>query len=128
MKNVITYGTFDLLHPGHINLLRRARALGDHLTVALSTDEFNAGKGKHSFHSYRDRVLLLESLRFVDRVIPESTWDQKVPDVKKYDIDVFVMGDDWAGKFDFLNEHCRVVYLPRTPGISTSHIKSALKG
>lgn len=127
MKKILTYGTFDLLHHGHINLLRRARGLGDHLTVALSTDEFNEGKGKKCFHPYEDRVSVLEAIQYVDYVIPEYSWDQKVKDVKMFDIDIFVIGDDWAGKFDFLNDLCEVVYLPRTPGISTSNIKEALK-
>lgn len=128
MKKVLTYGTFDLLHHGHINLLRRARALGDHLTVALSTDEFNTLKGKRSFHAYADRACILEAIRYVDAVIPEENWDQKVDDVQRLNIDIFVMGDDWVGKFDFLKPYCEVVYLPRTPGMSTSHIKSTLKG
>jgi glycerol-3-phosphate cytidylyltransferase len=102
MKKVLTYGTYDLLHWGHINLLRRAKALGDHLTVGLSTDEFNAGKGKASYHNYENRKLILEAIRYVDEVIPESTWDQKVNDVLEHNIDIFVMGNDWAGKFDFL--------------------------
>jgi glycerol-3-phosphate cytidylyltransferase len=127
MTKVITYGTFDLLHHGHINLLRRARELGDHLTVALSTEEFNAGKGKKCFHPYEDRAAVLQAIRYVDHVIPELTWEQKIPDVKEHSIDIFVMGDDWAGKFDFLEEHCRVVYLHRTPGISTTSIKDALR-
>ncbi|MBE7079454.1 MAG: glycerol-3-phosphate cytidylyltransferase [Clostridiales bacterium] len=127
MKRVITYGTFDLLHYGHINLLRRAKALGDYLVVALSTDEFNSiEKGKKTYFSYEQRKLLLESLRYVDLVIPESGWDQKAEDVKLYKIDTFVMGDDWEGKFDFLKEHCEVVYLPRTPEISTTQIKKDL--
>ncbi len=125
-KRVITYGTFDLLHHGHINLLRRCRALGDHLTVALSTDEFNRGKGKSCFHSYEDRACVLEAIRYVDLVVPETTWDQKTSDVKDFQIDIFVMGDDWKGEFDFLREQCQVIYLPRTPGISTSFIKNEL--
>lgn len=127
MTKVITYGTFDLLHHGHISLLRRARELGDHLTVALSTEEFNAGKGKKCFHPYEDRAAVLQAIRYVDHVIPETHWEQKIPDVKEHSIDIFVMGDDWTGKFDFLEEHCRVVYLPRTPGISTTSIKDALR-
>ena len=126
MKKIITYGTFDLLHHGHINLLRRARALGDHLTVALSTDEFNLGKGKKCFHSFEHRMALLESIRYVDLVIPEITWEQKVQDVLSHNIHTFVMGDDWAGKFDFLKPHCQVVYLSRTPDISTTDIKQRL--
>ncbi|NDY90966.1 glycerol-3-phosphate cytidylyltransferase [Ideonella livida] len=128
MKKVITYGTFDLLHHGHVNLLQRARALGDHLTVALSTDEFNALKGKRCFHDYGDRRSVLSAIRYVDEVIPEVSWEQKVEDVQRLGIDVFVIGDDWTGKFDFLKPLCEVVYLPRTPGISTTQIKEELKG
>ena len=127
MIKVITYGTFDLLHHGHISLLQRARELGDHLTVALSTDEFNEGKGKQCLHGYDYRRTILEAIRYVDLVIPEKTWEQKVSDVLEHCIDVFCIGDDWSGKFDFLEEQCRVVYLPRTPGISTSEIKASLK-
>jgi glycerol-3-phosphate cytidylyltransferase len=126
MKKVITYGTFDLLHVGHINLLRRARELGDYLIVVLSSDEFNAGKGKQAYHSYEDRKVILEAVRYVDEVIPEYTWEQKIDDVKNNNVDVFVMGNDWEGKFDFLKEYCEVVYLPRTEGISTTKIKSDL--
>lgn len=126
MKKVITYGTFDLIHPGHINILRRAKALGDHLTVAISTDEFNALKDKKAYHCFENRKMILESIQYVDQVIPEMSWDQKINDVQKYDIDVFVMGDDWEGKFDFLKPYCEVVYLPRTIGISTSKIKRDL--
>ncbi|HLR03892.1 MAG TPA: glycerol-3-phosphate cytidylyltransferase [Virgibacillus sp.] len=126
MKTVITYGTFDLIHAGHINILRRAKEMGDHLIVALSTDEFNAGKHKEAYHSYENRKLILEAIRYVDEVIPENTWGQKSSDVKEYDVDVFVMGDDWEGKFDFLKEDCEVVYLPRTVGISTTKIKEDL--
>jgi len=123
MKTIITYGTFDILHIGHINLLKRARALGDKLIVAISSDEFNAGKHKTSLLSYENRKAVVESIRYVDMVIPETSWDQKVTDVSKYDIDTFVIGDDWEGKFDFLKEHCNVVYLSRTEGISTTMIK-----
>ncbi|TRZ36898.1 glycerol-3-phosphate cytidylyltransferase [Niallia circulans] len=126
MKKVITYGTFDLLHWGHINILKRAKELGDHLTVALSSDEFNAIKDKKAYHSYENRKMILEAIRYVDEVIPENHWDQKVTDVVDHNIDVFVMGDDWEGKFDFLKDHCEVVYLPRTVGISTSKIKKDL--
>lgn len=126
MKKVITYGTFDLLHWGHINLLKRARDLGDYLIVALSTDEFNSLKDKKAYHRYEDRKLILEAIRYVDKVIPENSWDQKVEDIKKYDIDTFVMGDDWKGKFDYLNEYCEVIYLPRSIGISTTKIKKDL--
>lgn len=128
MKRVITYGTFDLLHYGHINLLKRAKALGDYLVVALSTDEFNAIKGKTSFFKYEQRKALLEAIRYVDLVIPENEWEQKKSDVHEYHIDIFVIGDDWKGKFDFLkDEGVEVVYLPRTPEISTSDIKQQLK-
>ncbi|WP_445487893.1 glycerol-3-phosphate cytidylyltransferase [Niallia sp. 03133] len=126
MKKVITYGTFDLLHWGHINILKRAKELGDHLTVAISTDEFNAIKNKQAYHSYDNRKMILEAIRYVDEVIPENDWDQKVNDVIENDIDIFVMGDDWEGKFDFLKDHCEVIYLPRTVGISTSKIKKDL--
>ena len=128
MKRVITYGTFDLLHYGHINLLRRARALGDYLIVALSTDQFNHdSKNKVCYFTYEDRKQLLESIRYVDLVIPEENWEQKVRDVREYHVDTFVMGDDWAGKFDFLKEYCEVVYLPRTPEISTTKMKQDMQ-
>ena len=126
MKKVITYGTFDLLHAGHIHLLRRAKALGDYLLVVLSTDEFNAQKHKQAYHSYEDRKLILEAIKYVDEVIPELTWEQKIKDVVDNQIDVFVMGNDWEGKFDFLKYYCEVVYLPRTEGISTTKIKHDL--
>lgn len=126
MKTVITYGTFDLLHPGHIHLLRRAKELGDYLIVGLSTDRFNQIKGKEVYHSFVDRKLILESIRYVDMVIPEHAWEQKTDDVKEHDIDIFVMGDDWKGKFDFLSDYCEVMYLPRTTGISTSKIKKGI--
>jgi len=128
MKRIITYGTFDLLHYGHINLLRRAKEQGDYLIVALSTDEFNwNSKQKKSYFDYEKRKALLEAIRYVDLVIPEESWDQKRQDVVEYHIDTFVMGDDWKGKFDFLSDLCEVVYLPRTPEISTSKIKKDLK-
>lgn len=128
MKRVITYGTFDLLHYGHINLLRRAKALGDYLVVVLSTDEFNWNeKQKKCYFTYDQRKALLESIRYVDLVIPETCWEQKKTDVHEYHIDTFVMGDDWKGKFDFLkDEGVEVVYLPRTPEISTTQIKNDL--
>jgi len=126
MKKVITYGTFDLLHWGHINLLKRAKALGDYLIVAVSTDEFNAIKNKKSYHSFENRKMILESIRYVDEVIPENTWDQKINDVVENNVDIFVMGDDWKGRFDFLKDYCEVVYLPRTIGISTTQIKKDL--
>lgn len=127
MKKVITYGTFDLLHTGHINILRRAKALGDYLIVAVSTDEFNKLKHKQAYHSFEERKQILEAIRYVDEVIGEDTWDQKSHDVQKYNIDTFVMGSDWEGEFDFLKEYCEVVYLPRTSGISTTKIKDELK-
>ena len=127
MKRVITYGTFDLLHYGHINLLRRAKQYGDYLIVALSTDEFNWNeKQKKCYFSYEKRKQLLEAIRYVDLVIPEENWEQKRTDVKEYHVDTFVMGDDWEGKFDFLKDLCQVVYLPRTPEISTTQIKNDL--
>ncbi len=126
MKRVLTYGTFDLLHYGHVNLLRRAKQLGDYLIVGLSTDNFNSIKGKKSYFSYEDRKILLESIRYVDLVIPEENWEQKIKDIINYKVDIFVMGDDWKGKFDFLKEYCEVVYLPRTPEISTTRIKKDL--
>lgn len=128
MKKVITYGTFDLLHYGHINLLRRAKSLGDYLIVALSTDEFNwNSKRKKCYFPYEKRVQLLESIRYVDLVIPENCWEQKISNVREFKVDIFVMGDDWLGKFDFLKDYCSVVYLPRTPEISTSQIKNDLR-
>ena len=127
MKRVITYGTFDLLHYVHINLLQRAKQYGDYLIVALSTDEFNWNeKQKKCYFTYEERRRLLEAIRYVDLVIPEENWKQKVTDVQEYHIDTFVMGDDWKGKFDFLKEYCDVVYLPRTPEISTTRIKKDL--
>ena len=127
MKRVITYGTFDLLHYGHINLLRRAKEYGDYLIVGLSTDDFNRQKGKESYFSYDERRQLLESCRYVDLVIPEYSWDQKREDCNRYWVDTLVMGDDWEGKFDFLKqEDVEVIYLPRTPEISTTKIKEDL--
>lgn len=129
MKRIITYGTFDLLHYGHINLLRRAKQLGDYLIVALSTDEFNLqSKNKVCYFNYEKRKALLEAIRYVDLVISENNWEQKVEDVKMYHVDTFVIGDDWEGKFDFLKGYCEVVYLPRTPEISTTQIKEEIKG
>ena len=131
MTRVITYGTFDLLHYGHIKLLQRAKALGDYLIVALSTDEFNMRqKNKRSYFSYEERKLILEAIRYVDLIIPEESWEQKKTDIVKYEIDVFVIGDDWEGKFDFLKtvgKGCEVIYLPRTPEISTTQIKNELR-
>ena len=127
MKRVITYGTFDVLHYGHINLLKRAKALGDYLIVVLSSDEFNKIKNKISYYTYEQRKTILEACRYVDLVIPENNWEQKVSDIQKYQADIFVMGNDWEGKFDFLNEYCEVVYLPRTPDVSSTQTKNYLK-
>ena len=126
MKTVLTYGTFDLLHVGHINLLRRAKALGDKLIVAISTDEFNAMKHKQAYYPFEQRKQILEAIRYVDLVIPEESWEQKVNDVQQYNVDTFVMGHDWEGEFDFLKDYCEVIYLPRTEGISTTKVKSDL--
>lgn len=129
MKRVLTYGTFDLLHYGHIRILKRAKELGDYLIVALSTDEFNAIKNKKAYHDFETRKKMLEAIRYVDLVIPENDWEQKIEDVKQYHVDTVVMGDDWTGneKFEILKEYCEVVYLPRTEGISTTKIKKDLK-
>ncbi len=128
MRRILTYGTFDLLHYGHIRLLKRARDLGDYLIVALSTDEFNKLKGKKAYHNYETRKKMLEALRYVDLVIPEESWEQKIIDVQKYFVDVVVMGSDWKDneKFEVLKKYCNVVYLDRTEGISTSKIKKDL--
>mgnify|MGYP004524006177 CR=1 FL=1 len=128
MKRVLTYGTFDLLHYGHIEILRRAKALGDYLVVALSTDEFNKIKGKKAYHSYEIRKKMLEAIRYVDLVIPEENWEQKINDVKDYKIDIVVMGSDWenSDQFEYLRDYCEVIYLPRTEGVSTTKIKHDL--
>ena len=128
MKRVITFGTYDLLHYGHIELLRRAKEYGDYLIVALSTDNFNKLKDKKSYYSYEQRKMMLESIQFVDLVIPENEWEQKVKDVKEYNVDTFLMGHDWEGEFDFLKDLCEVIYLNRTEGISTTQIKKELYG
>jgi glycerol-3-phosphate cytidylyltransferase len=127
MKKILTYGTFDLLHRGHINLLKRAKAMGDFLIVGVSTDEFNRMKNKRSFYSYEERKLVLEAIRYVDLVIPEDNWEQKTKDIQEHGVDVFVMGDDWEGKFDELKSLCEVVYLPRTSGISTTQTKARFR-
>ena len=126
MKRVITYGTFDLIHYGHINLLERAKKMGDYLIVGLSTNQFNEEKNKKCYFSFEERKRLLEAIRYVDLVIPEECWEQKRSDIEMYHVDTFVMGDDWKGKFDFLKDYCEVVYLPRTEGISTTKIKQDL--
>ena len=127
MKRVITYGTVDLIHYGHINLLERAKKMGDYLIVGLSTNEFNEQKNKKCFFSYEERKRLLEAIRYVDLVIPEEAWEQKKRDIELFQIDTFVIGDDWTGKFDELKSLCEVVYLSRTPEISTTKIKRELK-
>ena len=126
MRTVITYGTFDILHAGHINLLRRARALGDRLVVGLSTDGFNSGKHKSALLNYANRKAVLEAIRYVDEVFPEATWEQKQDDIARFGADIFVMGEDWTGKFDFLSGLCEVRYLPRTADISTTEIRQSL--
>lgn len=129
IKRVLTYGTFDLLHYGHIRLLQRAAALGDYLIVALSTDEFNALKGKASYYPYEVRKEMLEAIRYVDLVIPEENWEQKANDVREYHVDTVVMGGDWAGsdRFEYLREECELVFLDRTEGISTTQVKKGLR-
>lgn len=126
-KRVITYGTFDLFHIGHLKLLQRIKDLGDELIVAVSTDEFNNVKGKKTIIPYEQRAEIVRNIKCVDKVIPEHSWEQKITDIKKYNIDTFVMGDDWEGKFDFLKEYCEVVYLKRTEGISSTQLKNTLK-
>lgn len=125
MKKILTYGTFDLFHIGHLNLLKRLAAMGQ-LTVAVSTDEFNLLKGKKTIIPYDQRAEIVESIKYVHQVIPENGWEQKVKDVKRYQIDTFVMGDDWKGQFDFLKDYCDVIYLERTDGISTTSLKKSL--
>ncbi|WP_444984248.1 glycerol-3-phosphate cytidylyltransferase [Halomonas mongoliensis] len=127
MKTIITYGTFDMFHVGHLNLLRRLSEMGDRLIVAVSTDEFNKGKGKKTLIPYDQRSQIVESIKYVDMVVPEESWEQKLSDVKKYNVDVFAIGEDWKGKFDFLEDLCEVVYLPRTKNISTTDLKKSLK-
>lgn len=127
MKKVITYGTFDLFHIGHLNLLKRAKECGDYLIVAVSSDAFNEIKGKKCIIPDYERMEIVKAIKYVDEVILENSWDQKISDVQKHNVDVFVMGDDWKGKFDFLKDYCEVVYLPRTEGISTTQIKNDLK-
>ena len=126
MKKIITYGTFDLFHIGHLRLLQRVRKLGQHLTVAVSTDEFNAIKGKKTLIPYNQRKEIVESIKYVDQVIPETCWEQKENDIKTFNIDIFAMGNDWEGKFDFLREHCEVFYLRRTDDISSTDIKKQM--
>jgi len=124
---VLTYGTFDLFHVGHLNLLRRAKSLGDYLIVGISTDKFNSGKGKKTIIDFKDRMEIVKSVRYVDETFAESSWKQKISDIRRYKVDTFVIGDDWKGKFDYLKELCEVVYLPRTMGVSSSGLKGLLK-
>ena len=126
-KTVITYGTFDMFHVGHLKLLKRLSEMGDKVIVAVSTDEFNLGKGKKTLIPYEQRAQIVESIKYVDMVIPEENWEQKLSDVKKYNVDIFAIGEDWKGKFDFLEDLCEVVYLPRTQNISTTDLKKSLK-
>jgi len=125
-KTVITYGTFDMFHIGHLRLLQRLKELGDELIVAVSTDEFNELKGKKTLIPYEQRAEIVANIKCVDKVIPEKNWEQKIDDIKKYNVDIFAMGDDWKGKFDFLKDYCEVVYLPRTKDISTTQLKKSL--
>ena len=127
MTRVLTYGTFDMFHIGHLNLLKRAKELGDELYVGVSTDKFNHIKGKKTLIPFNERKNIIESIKYVDVVIAENSWEQKIEDILKYDINVFVIGDDWKGKFDFLKEHCKVVYLTRTENVSTTGLKDSLK-
>ena len=126
-ETVLTYGTFDLFHVGHLRLLARLADLGNKVVVACSTDEFNLGKGKVTAIPFAQRVEILEGCRYVDRVIAEQNWDQKRDDVGRYGVDLFAMGDDWAGKFDFLGDLCDVLYLPRTQNISTTELKALIQ-
>lgn len=128
MNTVITYGTFDLFHVGHVRLLRRLRSLGDRLVVGISSDEFNAGKGKVSVMPYEHRAEIVGSMQYVDAVFPEQSWDQKRQDIVRENATIFAMGDDWVGKFDHLSDLCDVLYLPRTRDISSTEIKQLLHG
>ena len=125
-KIVLTYGTFDMFHIGHLNLLNRLKRLGDKLIVAVSTDEFNSIKGKKTLIPFEQRALIVQNIKCVDMVISEKNWEQKIDDIKKYNVDIFAIGDDWQGKFDFLKNHCEVIYLPRTQNISTTELKKEL--
>lgn len=126
MRKIITYGTFDILHIGHVNLLRRAKQYGDYLIVGVSTDDFNAIKGKRAYYPFEHRKAIVESIRYVDKVIPEKSWSQKERDIHCHGIDSFIIGDDWRGNFDYLSKLCKVIYLPRTTGVSSTKTKSDL--
>ena len=126
-KTVLTYGTFDLFHIGHLRLLDRLSSLGEELIVGVSTDEFNRVKGKQTIIPYKDRIEIIRNLRCVDQVIPEQDWEQKIEDIKRYNVSLLGMGSDWQGRFDDLGAHCEVVYLPRTEGVSTTELKKTLK-
>lgn len=125
-RTILTYGTFDLFHIGHLNLLRRLKSMGDRLIVGVSTDTFNELKGKKTIINFEQRVEIVQSIRYVDLVIPEICWEQKLEDIRAHRVDVFAMGNDWEGKFEFLKEHCEVVYLPRTEDISSTSLKSLM--
>lgn len=127
MKKVITYGTYDLFHIGHLNILKRAKELGDYLIVGVSSDAFNLEKGKVCMIPDYERMAIVSAIKYVDEVILETSWDQKKEDILRYQIDTFVMGDDWEGKFDELKEYCEVIYLPRTEGVSTTDIKEQIQ-
>lgn len=126
-RRIITYGTFDLFHVGHVRLLQRLADLGDRLIVACSTDEFNALKGKTTAVPYADRVEVLQACRYVDQVIPEENWAQKRDDIARLGADLFAMGDDWVGKFDDLRDLCEVLYSPRTENVSTTELKELIQ-
>jgi glycerol-3-phosphate cytidylyltransferase len=126
-RTILTYGTFDLFHVGHLNILRKSKSLGEKLVVGISTDEFNETKGKKSHFSFSDRCAIVSACKYVDEVLPETNWNQKIDDIHKYSVDLFVMGDDWQGKFDFLKKYCEVTYLPRTEGVSTTLIRELIQ-
>jgi len=125
-KRVITYGTFDMFHIGHLRLLQRLKGMADELIVAVSTDEFSLQKGKKVIIPYTQRAEIVANIKCVDSVIAEESWEQKIDDIKRYNIDIFAIGNDWAGEFDFLKEYCEVVYLERTKDISTTKLKNSL--
>ena len=126
MKTILTYGTFDLLHYGHINYLKKAKSLGDVLIVGLSSDEFNLEKGKKSFYDFEKRKEMLSAIKYVDKIFRQDSFEQKADDIKKYKADILVSSEDWKGKYDYLKDLCEVIYLDRTPGISTSQIKKLI--